>query len=306
MTQRDPSRPAISRDARRPPPKAPAPPPDSRAWTRWWPVLRGTFDAIVSDQVGLSAAGCAFWATLALFPSIGMLVSLYGLVLDPHALEPQLATLRDLLPPAAFALIAARVNVLVSHGSGTLGLSLLVTTVIAFWSSATGTKSMLAALNLAYQAKEQRGFLAFQVLGLTLTLCAILGVSFGLAILVGLPAVAGFFGLSAYLSFLAQACSLVLLLTFVMFSVSALYRFGPARRPANWHWISPGSVLATVLWLLASLVVSYYVGHLASFDATYGPLGAVAGVMMWFWVSAYAVLAGAELNAQIAARRALA
>ncbi len=273
----------------------------------WRAVVRGTFNAIISDRVGLVAAGCAFWATLALFPAISMVVSLYGLVFDPAAVEPQLATLRNLVPGEAFALVAGRVHVLVSHGSGTLGASLAVSSVIALWSAATGTKSMLAALNLAYAAYEQRSFLAFQAVGLALTLCAILVAILALAILVALPAAIDFLGVSAYGSRLAQTGSLLMLVVFVLVSISVLYRVGPCRppnRPPNRQhvrqpWVTPGAVLATAVWLAASVAVSFYVGNLATFDATYGPLGAVAGVMIWFWVSAYVVLAGAELNAQL-------
>jgi membrane protein len=268
-------------------------------WRGWKQVLWRTYREITSDKISLVAAGCAFWATLALFPAISMLVSLYGLVFDPQTVEPQLATLRDLLPPAAFSLIADRVHVLVSHGSTTLGISLLVSTIIALWSASTGTKSLVSALNMAYEEQESRGFLLFQFIGLALTLCAIIGAVLGLAILVGLPAVVDFLGLSTYARGLLRVGSLAVLIVFVLLLLSLLYRYGPSRRSARWHWVTPGSLLATVLWLSASVLFSLYVGHLATYDATYGPLGAVAGVMMWFWVSAYAVLVGAELNAEL-------
>lgn len=268
-------------------------------WHGWRQVLLRTYREIVSDRISLVAAGCAFWATLALFPAISMLVSLYGLVFDPQTVEPQLAQLQDLLPPAAYALIADRVHVLVSHGKTTLGVSLLVSTLVALWSASTGTKSLLSALNLAYEEREQRGILAFQVTGMALTLCAILAAILGLAILVGLPAVVEFLGLSDYAGLLLRAGGVAMLLGFVLVSLSLLYRYGPSRQAARWRWVTPGSLVATALWLAASALFSFYVGNLASYDATYGPLGAVAGVMMWFWVSVYVVLAGAELNAEL-------
>jgi membrane protein len=270
-------------------------------WRGWRRVLGGTWREISSDRVSLVAAGCAFWATLALFPAISTLISLYGLLFDPLTVEPQLAQLRPLLPPAAYTLIEQRVQTLVSHGGTTLGASLLISTTLAFWSAATGTKSMLSALNLAYEAEEARGFLEFQAIGLLLTLCAVLGAVLGLAILLVLPAVVAFVGLSAYAGGLVHLGAFVLLVGYVLLSLAVLYRFGPNRPGARWHWVTPGSLLATLLWLAASVLFSAYVAHLASYDATYGPLGAVAGVMMWFWVSAYVVLAGAELDAELAA-----
>jgi membrane protein len=268
-------------------------------WRGWRRVMVRTWREISSDRIGLVAAGCAFWATLALFPAISMLISLYGLVFDPLTVEPQLEKLRSLVPPAAYTLIDQRIHSLVSSGKGTLGLSLLVSTAFALWSASTGTKSLLSALNLAYEEQEQRGFIRFQVVGLVLTLCGIIGVILGIAILVALPAAISFIGLSAYATSLIRAGSFVILVVFLLLALSLLYRFGPSRRGARWWWVTPGSLVATLLWLLASSLFSLYVGHLASYDATYGPLGAVAGVMMWFWVSAYVVLLGAELNAEL-------
>jgi membrane protein len=268
-------------------------------WRGWRQVIVRTFHEISSDRISLVAAGCAFYATLALFPSISMLVSLYGLVFDPTTVEPQLATLQGVLPPEAYTLIANWVHTLVSRGSGTLGASLLISTLIALWSSSTGTKAMLSALNLAYEEKERRSFIRFQLIGLFMTFCAILGAILGIAILVFLPVAVKFVGLSGYAKQLLRAGSLLLLLLFVLLSLSLLYRFGPSRAGARWKWVTPGSVVATVLWLVVSVLFSFYVGHIASYDATYGPLGAVVGVMMWFWVTAYVVLLGAELNAEL-------
>ncbi len=218
-------------------------------WAGWRQVIGRTWREISSDRIGLVAAGCAFWATLALFPAISMLISLYGLVFDPKTVEPQLQQLRLLLPPAAFTLIDERVRSLVSHGGTTLGLSLAVSTAFALWSASTGTKSLLSALNLDYEETEQRSFIGFQATGLLLTLCGILGVIVGLAVLLGLPAVITFLGLSAYASGLLRLGSFAVLVVFLLLAMALLYRYGPSRRAAQWHWVTPGSLLATVVWL---------------------------------------------------------
>jgi membrane protein len=268
-------------------------------WRGWWQVIRRTYLEIISDRISLVAAGCAFYATLALFPAITMLISIYGLVFDPMTVEPQLQVVREFLPPAAFTLIAERVHTLVAQGKATLGFSLLISTAVALWSSSTGTKSLLSALNMAYEEQEGRSFLRFQAVGLLMTVCGILGAIIALAILVFLPLAIEFVGLDAYAKALLRIASLLLLITFVITSFSVLYYFGPSRRSAKWQWITPGSSTATVLWLAASVLLSLYVGHIASYDTSYGPIGAVVGVMMWFCVSAYAVLLGAELNAEL-------
>jgi len=273
--------------------------PSDIPWSGWKRVINRTAREVITDRISLCAAGCAFYATLALFPAISMLVSIYGLVFDPQTVGPQLAVLRDLLPPSAYQLIADRVQMLVSKPPGTLTFSLLVSIGIALWSSATGTKSILGALNLAYEERETRGFVEFQLTALGMTLGGIVAAVIGLASLVLLPALIGFLGISTYGALIARVGSLMALVVFVLLALSLLYRFGPSRRAAGWHWVTPGSAVATLLWVIASTLFSYYVGHLASYDATYGPLGAVVGVMMWFYVSALVVLVGAELNAEL-------
>ncbi|MBV9782311.1 MAG: YihY/virulence factor BrkB family protein [Acidisphaera sp.] len=280
----------LGRDAQRP---------TQIPWRGWRSVLHRTVKEMISDRVSLVSAGCAFYATLALFPAISMLVSTYGLMFDPVSVEPQLHVLSRLLPPEGFKLIADRVHLLVSQPTHKLGLGLLISTMLTFWSAATGTKAIISGLNVAYEEVEQRSFLRFQLTAFLMTLGVIVAAVVGLALLVGLPAIFAFVGLSAYAKNLIGVISWLLLMGFVVFALSLLYRFGPCRRRAKWHWVTPGSLLAACLWLIGSALFSLYVGRIATYDATYGPLGAVVGVMMWFWVTVLAVLLGAELNAEL-------
>jgi membrane protein len=273
--------------------------PAEMPWRGWRAVIGRTFHEMISDKISLVAAGCAFYAVLALFPAISMLISVYGLAFNPATVEPQLQVLRTLLPEAAFTLIADRVHVLVAQPPATLGFSLIVSTLITLWSSATGTKSMLSALNMAYEELETRSFLTFQATGFAFTIGAIVSAVVGIAFLVFLPAGLTFLGVPGGQKWLIQLVSLLVMMAFVMLALSLLYRYGPSRRKAKWHWVTPGSTVATLLWFVASALFSLYVSHVASYDATYGPLGAVIAIMMWFWVTAYVVLLGAELNAEL-------
>lgn len=266
---------------------------------RWRRILVGSFQESTTDQVSLAAAGCAFYATLALFPAISVLISVYGLAFNVTAVEEQLQVLRDLLPPPAFAMIDDRVHELVSQPNNTLSIGLAVSLGLAFWSASAGTKSVISALNVAYETTERRSLLKFQLVGLVMTLCAVAAAAVAIAVLVLLPAVISFVGLSDYSAELINNISIVLLVVLVGGTIALLYRFGPSRRlPHNAH-IFPGAIFATALWLIASVGLSYYVSHIARLGATYGPLGAVAAIMLWFYVTAYAVLLGAEFNAQL-------
>ena len=268
-------------------------------WPGWRAVIHRTAREMLTDRVALVAAGCAFYATLALFPVLTMLISIYGLLFDPVTVEPQLETLRALLPPSAYLLISERIHTLVSQPPTSLHFSLVVSILVALWSCATGTKSMLGALNVAYEERETRSVLRYQVTAFVITIGAIVGAAVGLAILVGLPALLAFLGVSWHNNVVIRIASVGLLLLFVMAGLSVLYRYGPAREAPRWNWVTPGSVLATLLWVVASALFSLYVGRIASYDLTYGPLGAVVGVMMWFYVTVYVVLLGAELNAEL-------
>jgi membrane protein len=262
-------------------------------------VLRATAMAMVSDYMSLNAAGCAFYATLALFPAVTMLISIYGMVFDPVTVEPQLAYLRQIMPVAAYQLLSDRVHELVSNRSGTLSISLVISFMIAFWSAASGTKSLIWALNFAYRRKETRGVLQFQALALVMTFCAVLAAVLGIGVLVGLPTAFSALGLSRYTAQLAHLSGIAGLFVFVLVMLMLFYKLGPAPHPDGVGPVLPGALIAAILWLLVSVLFSFYVSNVASYNAAYGALGAAVGVMMWFWVSAYAILFGAELNAQI-------
>ncbi|MGE0223631.1 MAG: YihY/virulence factor BrkB family protein [Acetobacteraceae bacterium] len=260
-------------------------------------ILLRTLQDSMTDRASLAAAGCAFYGTLALFPAMSMLLSVYGLVFDPVSVEPQLHLLSSLLPPPAYALIEDRVHELISQPHAQLSISLIVSFVVTFWSAATGSKSLLSAVNVAYDVTEQRTFLHFQLVGLAMTLVAVVCAVLTIAVLLGLRPAIALLGLSGQGAGLAHFTSLLLLVIFFAVAIGLLYRFGPARTPPPRTSIMTGTLTATALWLIASELLSLYVSNMTGFGATYGSIGAVVGVMMWFYVSAYAVVLGAELNA---------
>lgn len=270
-----------------------------RAEFRWHALALRTLRASTTDRVSLAAAGCAFYVTLALFPGISMLLSIAGLVVEPGTAEQQLISLSGLLPAPAFGLISDRVHQLVGQSGGSLSVHLAISLLLTFWSSASGAKSLLSAVNVAYDVAEQRPFLRFQVIGLAMTLAAIVCATLAIAVLLLLPEVIAFIGLSDHTGALIHAAGLMMLIGFFFISIALLYRFGPSRPAPPRPRITAGAALATAMWLIASELLSVYVSRLGMFGATYGSLGAAIGIMLWFYVSAYAVLLGAELNARL-------
>lgn len=283
---------------------SPAPHLPHFSWAQVKKVMQQVARNIVSDQITLAAAGCAFYATLSLFPAMSTLISLYGLLFDPQTVEPQLVVLRNLLPPSAYDVIGDRIHLLVAESHSSLTFNLIISTTIATWSASAATRSLIMAMNVAYNTPETRSFVRFQGMSIALTFCSICGGILTLALMVALPFLLDY--LPEHLSLAPPPGSVELLihmgapflmLLFVLSLCSVLYRFGPNRPHTYWRCILPGSVGATLLWLLSSSGFSYYVSHIAGYSATYGPLGAFIAIMMWFYVSAYVVLLGAELNA---------
>jgi membrane protein len=253
--------------------------------------------ALISQRVSLVAAGCAFYATLALFPAITMLISLYGLAFNPATVQPQLAYLQQFMPPAAFSLISDRIQSLVSQPSKGLGIGLFISLLVTLWSSSTGTKSVLNALTIAYRQRENRGIIRFQLLALGMTLIAILGACIAIGVLVLIPVIVTFVGLGGYARVLVDVAGFAAMVGFVVVSLGLLYRYGPAGEGRV--FFAPGAGVATFVWLLGSWAFGIYVGHFAAYNAVYGPLATLIGLMMWFYLTAYAVLLGAELNAAL-------
>lgn len=280
--------------------------PTALRWADWKIILHRAIRSLFVGPTTLVAAGCAFYSTLSLFPAISALISIYGLAFDVNTVAPQMDVLHHLLPPSAFRLIQDRVQTLVAEPHASLTLNLIISLTVALWSASAATRSIIYALNMAYDTRETRNFIIFHITAFSLTLFAVLGAALTIALMVAVPLL---FSMAVWLhiptppgalNFLARWSGPIVMFTFEILALSGLYRFGPDRKSkTRWRWVLPGALLSTVMWILASQAFSYYVAHLASYNATYGPLGAVIAIMMWFFVTAWVVLMGAEINAEM-------
>ncbi len=233
-----------------------------------------------SDRILLISAGVTFYAILAIFPAIAALVSIYGLVADPNTINQHVNDLRGVMPDGALDIIGDQVKRLAAKGNGTLGITLAASLLLSLWSANGGVKSVFDALNIAYQETEKRGFFRLTLQSLVFTGGALLFVILALTAIVVVPVALQFLGVDEKAWYVALLRWPALLLV-VIFGLAVLYRFGPSRNKAKWRWVSPGSALAAVLWLLASGLFSWYVAHFGSYNHTYGSLGAAIGFMTW-------------------------
>lgn len=265
----------------------------------WKDVAWRLWEEIGNDRVGSIAAGTTFFILLALFPALAATVSLYGLVADPASLEQHLASLNGVLPQGAMELISTELHRLVTQPNDGLGFGFVLGLALALWSANSGVKALFDALNVAYDEEEKRGFFALNIASLTFTFCAILFMILVVGVVAVLPNLIGYLPLGPLAKVAVAVVPPILLVGVAVAGLAALYRYGPSRSRAKWSWITPGSILAALVWVVASAAFSYYVANFGSYNATYGSLGAVVGMMTWIYISMWIVLVGAELNSEL-------
>lgn len=268
-------------------------------WRGWKDILLRTYAAVNDDRLLAVAAGLVFFVLLALFPGIGALVSLYALFADPTTISDHLSAIAAVMPADSFKLLSGEVTRIASKSTGTLGLASVFGLLFALWSANAGTKAVFDALNVAYEEKEKRGFIRLNLISLAFTIGAILFMLVAAAAVVVVPLIFAAIGLQDVLAKVLSALRWPILFVIVAIALAVLYRYGPSRREPKWRWVTPGSLAASLLWLAASGLFSFYLAHFADYNATYGSLGALIGLLMWLWLTFIVILAGAELDAEI-------
>jgi membrane protein len=265
----------------------------------WKDILWRVKEQIAQDRLSIIAAGVAFYGLLAVFPGLIALVGLYGLAFDPQQVEQQVSALSGILPPQAADILLGQLHDLTTTDSTALSIGAIGGLLLALWSASAGMRTLMEALNVAYGEEEKRGFLRFYGTALLLTLAAILGTVIALALVIALPIVLKFLGLSSALSWVISIAAWPILVGMMLLGLAIVYRYGPSREEPRWRWVSWGAVTATLLWIAGSVLFTVYVTRFGNYNETYGSVGAIVILLMWFLLSSYAVLIGAELNAEM-------
>ena len=268
-------------------------------WAAWKDILWRVWAEFSKDRVTLIAAGATFYLLLALFPALAAFVSIYGFVADPVTVADHIAFLGGFLPAGGVDLIKTQLQNLASQNEAALSFGFIFGLAVALWSANNGIKTLFEAMNIAYDEAEKRSFVRLNLISLGFTLGAIV-IAILFIVSVGVvPAVLAFVGLGHVTEVLISLLRWPILFAAAAFGLSVLYRYGPSRERAKWRWVTWGSVVATALWLLASILFSWYLQNFADYNATYGSLGAVIGFMMWTWISVTIIILGAELNSEM-------
>jgi len=266
----------------------------------WKDIVARTYKRIWDDNVGLVAAGVAFYGFFALLSLLGLIVLAYGFAADPFTVIQHMSALTAVLPTDVAFIIGDQLMTAVQASQKTKGLGILLAFLVATYGGTNGSASVVTALNIAYEEKEKRSLLRFYLIAVAMTLGALVVALMALAATAAL----------AYLQHLVprapgelviagKVLGYVVLALFAAGIASILYRFGPSREDARWKWITPGSTFAAVTWLLLTWAFGIYVSRFTNYHATYGSLGAVVALLTWMYLSAYAFIVGAELNSEI-------
>ncbi len=260
-----------------------------------WRVWR----SLTQDHVMLIAGGVTFYLLLALFPALVAFLSIYGLFFDPATAVDQAEALRGVVPPAAVDLIAEQLARLTSKQSDTLTVGLILSLIIAFWSANGGVKAMIEGLNFAYGEREKRSFLHLNGVAFAFTLGAMALIIVMFVALAVIPAMLAVLNLGSLADGVLRLLRWPLLVAVLGLALTVLYRNGPSRRPPQWRWVTWGSGVATIGWLVMSIVFTIYLERIANFSATYGALAAPIGFLLWVWLSMIVIILGAEINGEL-------
>ena len=265
----------------------------------WWDIMLRVKSEVAADHVSVVSAGVAFFGLLAIFPAIGAVISIADFFLDPANIADQLESMVTLLPENAAAIIQDQIVKVTGGDDTATGFAALFGIALALYGATKGMMTLMEGMNIAYDETETRGMVMLYATGIALTLCLIFGLLAAIGLVMVLPVLFGFLALPDWFETLVTWLKWPLLAAFTMLGLSVVYRFGPARENPKWRWVSPGAVVATVLWLAGTVAFSIYAQNFGSYNETYGTLGGVIILLTWLWLSSFIVLLGAELNSEM-------
>jgi len=269
-------------------------------WAAWKDIVSRTWQRTWDDNVGLVAAGVAFYGFFALLSLLAMIVLVYGLAADPSLVIDTMQTLTTILPHDVAGLIGDQLIQAVKSSEGQKGLAILIAFLVALYGGTNGAGAIITALNIAYEEKEKRTLLRFYLIAIAMTLAA---VTLAILALIGVTVAGSLEEVAPQASsafvVAGKVAAYVLLVGIAAAVAATLYRYGPSREKARWKWITPGSVFTALTWLLLTILFGIWVTAVSDYSRTYGSLGAVVGLLTWMYLSAYVFVLGAELNSEI-------
>jgi membrane protein len=265
----------------------------------WKDVLIRTAREASKDNAGLIAAGVAFYAFIAIVPTLGAIVLAYGLIANPATVLLNMQSLARFLPGDIATLISDQLIDVVTASSGKKGFGIFVALVVAIFGARNASGAIIKALNIAYEEDEQRGFVKVSLMALGMTTAGVICALAGVALMTAMRFLEGLIpnAPGIVVAMLRVGAGLVLLAGAAA-GAATLYRYAPCREKAKWNWLTPGTALAAGGWLALCLGFGFYISRFANYNATYGSLGAVVALLTFVYLASYIFLFGAELNSE--------
>ncbi|EKE44536.1 hypothetical protein OCGS_1374 [Oceaniovalibus guishaninsula JLT2003] len=268
---------------------------------KWWDAVKAVYMEMNDNNLGLISAGIAFYAMLAIFPTVAGLIAIWGFFADPSEVSMQLHLLRGIIPEQAYRILDNQVTSLITANTSTLGWATAASLALALWSSRAGVEAMTRGLNAIYRERNRLGLRQWTAaFGITFLLMGVALVA--LASVVILPIVLAVLPLGPLTSWLIASVRWIVALSVIVVALGVVYRYGPNRRGARPGWLTPGAMVAVVVWGAVSWGFSFYLSNFGRYNEIYGALGAFIALLMWLYFSAFSVLLGASLNAELELR----
>ena len=271
----------------------------SARWRELWDAFGRAMMELNERNLGLIAAGVAFWGMFGMFPLIAAIIALWGFFADPLIVDEMLAVIEEFVPPDAYAIVDRQVTRLVTANESTLGWTTLVSLTIALWSSRAGTEALIRGLNAVYRRSNRVGMR--QWLAPVVLTFAIIGVALvALVSVVVTPVFLNLLPPGTWSQMILSWSRWIIAAIVMVFGLGIVYRYGPNRDGfRRGAWLTPGVFVALGIWIAASWLFSLYIQNFNRYNEIYGTLGAAVILLLWLYISAYAVLLGGAVNAKL-------
>jgi membrane protein len=264
----------------------------------WLQIAKRVWQQVGRDNVQIVSAGIAFYFFLSLFPLMAAFLSLYGLIMSPEKAAEQVREMEAFLPGEAYNLIADFANNLTNSASSSLGWGVVLSILLSIFSANKGTNALFTGLNIAYNQADSRPFIRRTLMTLGVTVGTIVAGSLLLALVAVIPAIRKALPLPGMTDTILNLLRWPLIVVLGFAILAFLYKVVPYRTSPRWRWVTPGSIVAVLLWLLGSAGFGWYIESFGGMSKAYGSLAAIMVLMLWLFITAYAILLGAEINSE--------